>query len=196
MGTQKVEVMEGHDKENRLLQILKQYQQGKNRNDRILVFCLYKKEATRVEMTLRRKGVNVGGIHGDLRQEQRTQSLQAFKEGKTPVLVATDVAARGLDIPEVKLVINVTFPLTIEDYVHRIGRTGRAGKTGEAITFFTTQDKTHSGSLVNILRGANKPVPDELLKFGTTVKKKTHDLYGAWAKDVDMTQKATKITFD
>ncbi|KAG9255609.1 ATP-dependent RNA helicase DBP3 [Emericellopsis atlantica] len=194
--TQKVEVMEGHDKENRLLQILKQYQQGKNRNDRILVFCLYKKEATRVENTLRRKGVNVGGIHGDLRQEQRTQSLQAFKEGKTPVLVATDVAARGLDIPEVKLVINVTFPLTIEDYVHRIGRTGRAGKTGEAITFFTTQDKTHSGSLVNILRGANQPVPDELLKFGTTVKKKTHDLYGAWAKDVDMTQKATKITFD
>ena len=52
------------------------------------------------------------------------------------------------------------------------------------------------GSLVNILRGANQPVPDELMKFGTTVKKKTHDLYGAWAKDVDMSQKATKITFD
>ncbi|KAJ4159205.1 uncharacterized protein LMH87_008113 [Akanthomyces muscarius] len=194
--TQRVEVMEGSDKEFRLLQVLKQQQQSGHKTDRILVFCLYKKEATRIENMLSRKGINVGGIHGDLRQEQRTKSLEAFKLGHTPVLVATDVAARGLDIPEVKLVINVTFPLTIEDYVHRIGRTGRAGKTGNAITFFTAQDKSHSGSLVNILKGANQPVPDELLKFGTTVKKKTHDMYGSFFKDVDMNQKATKITFD
>lgn len=106
--TQSVEVMEPQDKEFRLLQILKQRQQGAAKNDRILVFCLYKKEATRVENTLSRKGIKVGGIHGDLRQEQRTKSLEAFKQGHTPVLVATDVAARGLDIPEVKLVINVT----------------------------------------------------------------------------------------
>ncbi|KAK4087941.1 dead box ATP-dependent rna helicase [Purpureocillium lilacinum] len=194
--TQRVEVVDGRDKEFRLLQILKQHQQGKAKNDRILVFCLYKKEATRVEGFLARKGVRVGGIHGDLRQEQRTRSLEAFKTGQTPVLVATDVAARGLDIPEVKLVINVTFPLTIEDYVHRIGRTGRAGNTGEAITLFTAQDKAHSGSLVNILKGANQEVPEDLLKFGTTVKKKTHDMYGSFFKDVDMNQKATKITFD
>ncbi|KAL7907390.1 DEAD domain-containing protein [Trichoderma velutinum] len=194
--TQKVEVMDGRDKESRLLQIIKQHQQGKQKDDRILVFCLYKKEATRVEGFLARKGVRVGGIHGDLKQEQRTRSLEAFKTGNTPVLVATDVAARGLDIPEVKLVINVTFPLTIEDYVHRIGRTGRAGKTGEAITMFTVQDKAHSGSLINILKGANQPVPDDLMKFGTVVKKKTHDMYGGFFKDVDPNQKATKITFD
>nr|UWK20147.1 ATP dependent RNA helicase dbp3 [Trichoderma deliquescens] len=194
--TQKVEVLDSRDKEFRLLQIIKQHQQGKQKDDRILVFCLYKKEATRVEGFLGRKGVRVGGIHGDLKQEQRTRSLEAFKSGKTPVLVATDVAARGLDIPEVKLVINVTFPLTIEDYVHRIGRTGRAGKTGEAITMFTVQDKAHSGSLINILKGANQPVPDELMKFGTVVKKKTHDMYGGFFKDVDPNQKATKITFD
>lgn len=194
--SQKVEVVDPKDKEFRLLQLVKQHQQGKQKNDRILVFCLYKKEATRVEGFLSRKGIRVGGIHGDLKQEQRTRSLEAFKTGQTPVLVATDVAARGLDIPEVKLVINVTFPLTIEDYVHRIGRTGRAGNTGAAHTFFTIQDKAHSGSLVNILKGANQPVPDELLKFGTTVKKKTHDMYGSFFKDVDMTQKSTKITFD
>ncbi|KAF4119236.1 ATP-dependent RNA helicase DBP3 [Geosmithia morbida] len=144
--SQHVEVVEPRDKEFRLLSIIKQHQQGKARNDRIIVFCLYKKEATRVEAFLQRKGINVGGIHGDLRQEQRTRSLEAFKSGQTSVLVATDVAARGLDIPEVKLVINCTFPLTIEDYVHRIGRTGRAGKTGEAITLFTAQDKAHSGA--------------------------------------------------
>ncbi|GAB0136626.1 RNA-dependent ATPase [Epichloe bromicola] len=194
--SQKVEVVDPKDKEFRLLQLVKQHQQGKQKNDRILVFCLYKKEATRVEGFLSRKGIRVGGIHGDLKQEQRTRSLEAFKTGQTPVLVATDVAARGLDIPEVKLVINVTFPLTIEDYVHRIGRTGRAGNTGAAHTFFTIQDKAHSGSLVNILKGANQPVPDELLKFGTTVKKKTHDMYGSFFKDVDMTQRSTKITFD
>lgn len=105
---QKVEVVDPRNKEYRLVQLLKQYQSGDQKDDRILVFCLYKKEATRVEGFLRMKGFRVGGIHGDLSQEQRTRSLEAFKKGNTPVLVATDVAARGLDIPAVKLVINCT----------------------------------------------------------------------------------------
>ncbi|KAI1442615.1 DEAD-domain-containing protein [Annulohypoxylon stygium] len=189
---QRVEVVDPRGKETRLLQLLK----AQPKNERVLVFCLYKKEATRVEGFLQQRGIKVVGIHGDLRQEQRTRSLEAFKTGQTPVLVATDVAARGLDIPEVKLVINVTFPLTIEDYVHRIGRTGRAGKTGQAITLFTEHDKSHSGELINILKQAGQPVPEDLLKFGTTVKKKAHGTYGAFFKDVDMTQKGTKITFD
>jgi ATP-dependent RNA helicase DBP3 len=142
---QKVEVLDPRGKEFRLLQLLKQYQSGAQKDDRILVFCLYKKEATRVESFIRSKGIRVAGIHGDLSQEQRTRSLDAFKQGSTPVLVATDVAARGLDIPAVKLVINCTFPLTVEDYVHRIGRTGRAGKEGLAITLFTEHDKAQSG---------------------------------------------------
>ena len=117
--TQTVEVVDPRGKETRLLQLLKTHQTG---GDRVLVFCLYKKEATRVEAMLRGRGLRVAGIHGDLGQAQRTASLDAFKSGRVPVLVATDVAARGLDIPSVKLVINVTFPLTVEDYVHRIGR--------------------------------------------------------------------------
>ena len=120
---QKVEVVDPRSKEVRLLQLIKTHQSGRSRDDRILVFCLFKKEATRVEMFLRNKGLRVAGIHGDLSQEKRTASLEAFKkDGGTPLLVATDVAARGLDIPAVKVVINVTFPLTVEDYVHRIGR--------------------------------------------------------------------------
>ncbi|KAL6702967.1 RNA-dependent ATPase [Coniothyrium glycines] len=193
---QQVEVVDPHAKEQRLLQLLKQYQSGKNKDDRILVFCLYKKEAVRIENFIRMKGFRVGGIHGDLSQEKRTASLAAFKEGQVPLLVATDVAARGLDIPAVKVVINVTFPLTAEDYVHRIGRTGRAGKDGLAITFFTEHDKALSGSLINVLKAANQPVPEELMKFGTTVKKKGHDAYGAFYKDVDSMKQATKITFD
>lgn len=105
---QKVEVVDPRNKEYRLMQLLKQYQSGAQKDDRILVFCLYKKEATRVEGFIRSKGFRVAGIHGDLSQEQRTRSLDAFKKGNTPILVATDVAARGLDIPAVKLVINCT----------------------------------------------------------------------------------------
>ncbi|KFY27115.1 hypothetical protein V491_01025 [Pseudogymnoascus sp. VKM F-3775] len=193
---QKVEVVDPRGKEYRLLQILKEHQSGSQKDDRIIVFCLYKKEATRVEGFLRSKGIRVAGIHGDLSQEQRTRSLDAFKKGTTPVLVATDVAARGLDIPAVKLVLNCTFPLTVEDYVHRIGRTGRAGKEGLAITLFTEHDKAQSGALINVLKAANQVVPDELLKFGTTVKKKGHEAYGAFFKDVDTSKAATKIKFD
>jgi ATP-dependent RNA helicase DBP3 len=118
---QKVEVIDPRQKDMRLTQILQQYQRA-NKKDRILVFCLYKKEATRVENFIRSKGFKVVGIHGDLAQAKRTASLQSFKSGSVPIMVATDVAARGLDIPAVKLVLNVTFPLTAEDYVHRIGR--------------------------------------------------------------------------
>ncbi|KAF1942528.1 ATP-dependent RNA helicase DBP3 [Clathrospora elynae] len=193
---QLVEVVDPRAKEQRLLQLLKQYQSGKNKDDRILVFCLYKKEAMRIESFIRMKGFRVGGIHGDLSQDKRSASLAAFKSGDVPLLVATDVAARGLDIPAVKLVINVTFPLTAEDYVHRIGRTGRAGKEGLAITLFTDHDKGLSGSLINVLKAANQEVPEELMKFGTTVKKKEHGAYGAFYKDTENTKAATKITFD
>lgn len=112
---QTVEVVDPRGKERRLLEILKDAQRGAARNDRILVFCLYKKETVRVEQFLTQRGIQVGAIHGDLRQEQRTRSLEAFKDGSVSVLLATDVAARGLDIPEVKLVVNLTvcvhFPL-------------------------------------------------------------------------------------
>ena len=193
---QEIEVMTQMDKQPRLIELLRQYQSGENKNDRILVFCLYKKEATRIEEFIRRRGFNVGGIHGDLNQQKRTESLEAFKAGKVPTLVATDVAARGLDIPAVKVVINVTFPLTAEDYVHRIGRTGRAGQDGRAITFFTDVEKGLAGALINVLKAANQPVPEELMKFGTTVKKKEHGAYGAFYKDTADAKKATKITFD
>lgn len=109
---QTVEVVDPRGKERRLLEILKDAQRGKGRTDRILVFCLYKKETTRVEQFLESRGVSVCAIHGDLRQDQRTRSLEAFKAGTTTVMLATDVAARGLDIPEVKLVVNLTVRAT------------------------------------------------------------------------------------
>ena len=195
--TQLVEVVDGMYKQTRLLQLLSLYHGKKNKDDRILIFCLYKKEAARIEDFLRRQGHSVAGIHGDMSQPARSASLEGFKSGKCSLLVATDVAARGLDIPAVKVVINVTFPLTVEDYVHRIGRTGRAGKDGLAITLFTDQDKPQAGGLINVLKAAKQDVPEELLKFGTTVKKKGHEAYGAFYKDFGPGEQktATKIKF-
>ena len=193
--SQKVEVLEEREKERRLEGLLKTYHAS--RENRVILFVLYKKEALRVEETLQRRGWNCVGIHGDKSQEARLSALSAFKSGRVPLLIATDVAARGLDIPDVEVVINYSFPLTTEDYVHRIGRTGRAGKLGVSHTLFTPNDKGRAGELINVLREAGQDVPDSLLKFGTTVKKKEHKLYG----NVDMDKigdvnKRVKITFE
>lgn len=192
--TQIVEVVEPYEKDSRLTQLLNTYHH--TRKNRILVFALYKKEAARLEQTLSRRGWKCVAIHGDMNQHERNSSFAKFKSGQVPLLIATDVAARGLDIPSVEYVINYTFPLTIEDYVHRIGRTGRAGKTGTSHTFFTVHDKARAGELNNLLRQNNQKVPEALLKFGTTVKKKEHSVYGAFYREIDTNVKPTKIVFD
>ncbi|RHY82199.1 hypothetical protein DYB35_003558 [Aphanomyces astaci] len=192
--TQIVEVVDEFGRDAKIDGLLRKYHAS--RKNRVLVFVLYKKEAVRVEQMLQRKGWACTAIHGDKGQQQRMEALDAFKSGQIPLLIATDVAARGLDIPDVEFVLNYSFPLTIEDYVHRIGRTGRGGKKGISHTFFTNFDKPKAGELVNLLRDSNAAVPDELTKFGTHVKKKEHKLYGAFAKNIDMTKKATKIKFD
>ncbi|TIA91933.1 hypothetical protein E3P99_00795 [Wallemia hederae] len=163
---------------------------------RVLVFALYKKEASRIENTLRRGGHAVGSIHGDLSQQQRMKALADFKDGSVPLLVATDVAARGLDIPNVEVVINVTFPLTIEDYVHRIGRTGRGGAYGKSITFFTDEDKSHAGELMKVLREGGYEIPEGLKKYPAVIKKKESSSYGAHFREIDPAAKPKKITFD
>jgi len=200
--TQTVEVIEDRAREARLRQLLnkhcKEQKDGSQRN-RILIFALYKKEAARLERDLSRIGWEgmVTSIHGDKMQDARTRALDSFKKGTHPLMVATDVAARGLDIPNVEMVINYTFPLTIEDYVHRIGRTGRAGKTGMSVTFFQPSDKSHAGELQQVMKQAGQSVPEALMNFGSTIKKKEHKLYGNFGppKGGPM-KKAVKITFD
>jgi len=192
--TQTVEVIEDRTRDPRLRELLKQYH--KKRDNRILIFALYKKEAERLEYQLKRDGWNCTSIHGNKTQDARTRALEEFKSGKCPLMVATDVAARGLDIPNVEVVLNFTFPLTIEDYVHRIGRTGRAGKTGISYTFFQPGDKSHAGELQQVMKQAGQPVPEELMKFGSTIKKKEHKLYGNFGpRGGEPMKKATKITF-
>lgn len=192
---QTVEVIEDRARGSRLNELLRKYHDGKNL---VLVFALYKKEAQRLEDNLKRSGFKCCSIHGDKNQESRTRALSEFKNGSCPILVATDVAARGLDIPNVEVVINYTFPLTIEDYVHRIGRTGRAGKTGRSHTFFQPGDKSHAGELQQVMRQAGQPIPEKLMAFGSTIKKKEHKLYGNFGPrdNGQPMKKATKIVFD
>lgn len=95
--------------------------------------------------------------------KEREQALRSFKSGVTPIMVATDVAARGLDIPHVGHVINFDLPKDIDDYVHRIGRTGRAGKSGLATAFFSDGNQPLAKSLLELMQEANQEVPDWLL---------------------------------
>lgn len=196
---QTVEVIEDHDRERKLKELLrgfyKNHKNGGKGGPRVLVFGLYKKECERMEFRLKQDGWVCSSIHGNKAQNQRTQALADFKDGSVPILVATDVAARGLDIPNVEAVINYTFPLTIEDYVHRIGRTGRAGKTGISHTFFQTGDKARAGELQAVMKQAGQPVPDDLMKFGSTIKKKEHKLYGNFSGGGAPMKKATRIVF-
>jgi ATP-dependent RNA helicase DBP3 len=198
---QTIEVMEDFKREARLLQLLAEHTKGQQpaQHKKILVFVLYKKEVDRVERTLRSKGFQAVGMSSDKSQSDRISAIEGFKSGKIRLLVATDVAGRGLDINDIALVVNYSFPLTIEDYVHRIGRTGRGGKTGESITFFTKNEKHLAGELVNVLREADALVPEDLTKFGTGVKRKEHGMYGAFYKAADEERpmkKAVKVTFD
>lgn len=188
---QTIHVLDDRQRPGRLLELLQQLYSSKTR---ILVFALYKKEAERLERTLQHQQYHCTSIHGNKSQNDRNRALDEFKSGKTPLLIATDVASRGLDIPNVQVVINYTFPLTIEDYVHRIGRTGRAGQSGQSITFFQPSDKAHAGALQNVLRSVNQEIPQELSKFGNTVKKKQHSLYGDFGPK-GITKAPTRIKF-
>eukprot|EP01038_Epipyxis_sp_PR26KG_P009905 gene9905-13325_t len=193
--TQIVECLQQHEKDKKLFGLLEKYH--KSRSNRILIFVLYKKEAVNLQYTIANKGYKVTSIHGDRSQAERTAALEEFKCGNIPLLIATDVAARGLDIPQVEYVINYTFPLTVEDYVHRIGRTGRGGASGISHTFFTDAEKGLAGSLVAVLQEANQVIPQEIYQYPLITKKKQSKLYGDHGPKPDLFgKKATKITFD
>ncbi|HQY46767.1 MAG TPA: DEAD/DEAH box helicase [Usitatibacteraceae bacterium] len=112
-----------------------------NNWEQVLVFCKTKHGANRLAYQLERDGINAAAIHGNKSQNARIEALESFKANKVRVLVATDIAARGLDIEALPHVVNFDLPTVAEDYVHRIGRTGRAGMEGEAITIVCAEDR-------------------------------------------------------
>ncbi|KAJ4831485.1 DEAD-box ATP-dependent RNA helicase 14 [Turnera subulata] len=155
--TQHVELLAPMEKHRRLEQILRSQEPG----SKIIIFCSTKKMCDQLARNLTRQ-FGAAAIHGDKSQGERDFVLNQFRNGRSPVLVATDVAARGLDIKDIRVVINYDFPTGVEDYVHRIGRTGRAGATGLAYTFFGDQDAKYASDLIKVLEGANQRVPPEI----------------------------------
>jgi ATP-dependent RNA helicase RhlE len=125
-----------------------------------LVFTRTKHRANRLADWLARQGVNAARIHGNRSQSQRTQALAGFKAGRYDVLVATDIAARGIDVVALGHVVNFDVPAAAEDYIHRVGRTGRAEETGDAFTFVAPEDEPQ---LRTIERALGKPLPRVLL---------------------------------
>jgi ATP-dependent RNA helicase RhlE len=123
-----------------------------------LVFCKTKRRSDRVGTQLARAGIRTAVIHGNKIQGARTRALSDFKAGRVHVLVATDIAARGLDIAQLPLVVNYDLPLVAEDYVHRVGRTGRAGQTGRAVSLVSAEDR---GLLRAIQRLLPSPIQEE-----------------------------------
>ena len=162
--TQHVFVCNPGDKDRLLAEcVRKEVQAAQGQTCRIIVFANSKRLCDQLERSMPRLlQLRCSAMHGDKDQYQRTQTIEAFKVGICPVLIATDVAARGLDIKDVRAVINYDFPGNVEDYVHRIGRTGRAGAKGNAYTFFTARDDRKAAPLVKLMEDAGQQVPDEL----------------------------------
>jgi len=151
--TQKVYEVAQSDKEALLIQLLKAANASQ-----VIIFTKTKITASRLSRSLAREGIAADAIHGDKTQQERIKALDGFKAGTITALVATDVAARGLDISELPMVINYEIPSAPEDYVHRIGRTGRAGALGVAISFVSPEEDKY---LVEIEKLIKRQIPKE-----------------------------------
>lgn len=155
--TQKVELVEDHEKRSALLDILQTHEGGLT-----LIFVETKRMADALSEYLIQQNYHATAIHGDRTQRERERALEFFRNGRCPIMVATAVAARGLDIPNVTHVINYDLPTDIDDYVHRIGRTGRAGNTGMSTAFFNRGNRGIARALVELLKEAGQECPSFL----------------------------------
>uniref|UniRef100_A0A3B5MCA9 RNA helicase n=1 Tax=Xiphophorus couchianus TaxID=32473 RepID=A0A3B5MCA9_9TELE len=158
-----VDVCNDGEKENKLIRLLEEIMSEKE--NKTIIFVETKRRCDDLTRRMRRDGWPAMGIHGDKSQQERDWVLNEFKFGKAPILIATDVASRGLDVEDVKFVINYDYPNNSEDYIHRIGRTARSQKTGTAYTFFTPNNMRQAGDLVSVLREANQAINPKLLQM-------------------------------
>lgn len=164
--TQIVKVMDAFNKSREIVSTLREAGlTSQSASGKALVFCNTKRMCESLSNELYRQGLPCTSIHGDKDQRQREEALNGLKSGRFKVLIATDVAARGLDIKGVGLVINFDPANNTEDYVHRIGRTGRAGAKGFAITFMTGQDATKARGIIEVMQRTKQEISAELQRL-------------------------------
>jgi len=161
-----IDVCQEHEKEQKLMTLLQEI--AAEQENKTIIFAETKRKVDSITRAMRRDGWPAMCIHGDKAQPERDWVLNEFRSGKAPILVATDVAARGLDVDDVKFVINFDYPNCSEDYVHRIGRTGRSQRTGTAYTFFTPNNSKQAQDLVNVLTEANQVVNPKLYELASS----------------------------
>ena len=142
-------------------------------NGSVVLFVKTKRSADKIALKLRKDKFNAEAIHGDLRQSKREKVILKFRKNRFQILVATDVAARGLDIPHIEHVINYDIPQNPEDYIHRIGRTARAGAKGRALTFLTDGDKKNWNAIGKLIN-PNAPAPKSKLDSRRKKSKKSY----------------------
>jgi len=151
-----------YDKQDELKKLIDEAL-AEDENTKMLVFISTKRMCNQMHQQLWSDGYWVTCMHGDKEQAQRESALRDFRSGQMKIMLATDVAARGIHVDDINIVVNFDFPNNCEDYVHRIGRTGRAGKKGTAITFFDkSKDAPRAQKLIKCLEDAEQPVPPEL----------------------------------
>ncbi|XP_057595930.1 probable ATP-dependent RNA helicase DDX43 [Hippopotamus amphibius kiboko] len=138
--------------------------------DKVIIFVSRKAVADHLSSDLGIQHISVESLHGNREQSDRERALKNFKTGKVRILIATDLASRGLDVQDVTHVYNYDFPRNIEEYVHRVGRTGRAGRSGISITLITRNDWKIASELINILERANQSVPEDLVVMAERYK--------------------------
>ncbi|KAF6718923.1 putative ATP-dependent RNA helicase DDX5 [Oryzias melastigma] len=158
-----VDVCNDMEKEDKLIRLLEEIMSEKE--NKTIIFVETKRRCDELTRRMRRDGWPAMGIHGDKSQQERDWVLNEFRYGKAPILIATDVASRGLDVEDVKFVINYDYPNSSEDYIHRIGRTARSQKTGTAYTFFTPNNMKQAGDLISVLREANQAINPKLIQM-------------------------------
>ncbi|XP_051939490.1 probable ATP-dependent RNA helicase DDX5 [Hippocampus zosterae] len=158
-----VDVCNDMEKEDKLLRLLEEIMSEKE--NKTIIFVETKRRCDEITRRMRRDGWPAMGIHGDKSQQERDWVLNEFRYGKAPILIATDVASRGLDVEDVKFVINYDYPNSSEDYIHRIGRTARSQKTGTAYTFFTPNNMKQASDLISVLREANQAINPKLIQM-------------------------------
>merc|ERR1719400_866449 len=157
---QKLKYVDEYDKTGKLVEVVNAMPKTESgTNPLTLIFVEKKRDAARVEKELIRSGYDAMSIHGDRTQREREHALKMFRCGKVSLLVATDVASRGLDIPNVMYVINYDLPNNIDSYVHRIGRTGRCGNNGNAISFVNESNKPVIKTLMQLLKESKSDIP-------------------------------------
>jgi len=145
-----------------------------------IVFVNAKRSVDAVCASVAGLGYSVASLHGGKSQDQREEALRGFKDGNFDVLVATDVAGRGIDVKNIDLVVNYELPFSIENYTHRIGRTGRAGRAGTAVAFLTAEDTDIMYDLKALLKSSNNAVPPELERHEASRVKPMRDGKGGW----------------